>query len=297
MEPRLMKESHEDYTRMMRQRYARRPGRRARSVFLDEYCRSTGLERKYAVKVLGGKRRPGRRRGDPPSREIYTASDVKVLKAVWMGGGAAVWQTVFWGHAGVVAGLVGERRRIAKISAAQIDRELAPYRSKGRRRRVGSGTLAAMQREIAVRCETVVRDSASSEIEEALPFTLRKLDFDNGLEFLNGYFVGHFKAREPKVESSRSRPYRKNDNAHIEQKNYTHVRLLLGDDRFDRRELVEPRNEVLKEWSQWNNLCGAQRRLLRKERGADGRVRRHPLRCPSRMRHHAGDCQPPRRTG
>ena len=49
---------------------------------------------------------------------------------------------------GVVASLVGaasrrvgERRRIAKISAAQIDRELAPYRSKERRRRAGSGTL------------------------------------------------------------------------------------------------------------------------------------------------------------
>jgi hypothetical protein len=71
-----------DYTRMMRQRYARRPGTRARSVLLEEYGWSTGLERKYAIKVLGGKRRQGRRRGDPLSREIYTASDVKVLKAV-----------------------------------------------------------------------------------------------------------------------------------------------------------------------------------------------------------------------
>lgn len=300
---------------------------------LDEYCRSTGLERKYAIKVLGGKRRQGRRRGDPPSREIYTASDVKVLKAVWMAAGQpcgkrfsgamlALWLGSWERRHGELE--VGERRRIAKISAAQIDRELAPYRSKERRRRVGSGTLAAMQREIAVRCEpwcetvpgaleidtvalcggsmsgaivwgldatdiysgwTEVRAvwnrggqatrERTSEIEEALPFTLRKLDFDNGLEFLNGHFVSHFKAREPKVELSRSRPYRKNDNAHIEQKNYTHVRLLLGDDRFDRRELVEPLNEVLKEWSQWNNLYGAQRRLLRKKRGADGKVRRH----------------------
>ena len=114
-----------------------------------------------------------------------------------------------------------------------------------------------------------------SEVEEALPFALRKLDFDNGTEFLNAHFISHFRAHEPKVELSRSRPYRKNDNAHIEQKNYTHVRLLLGDDRFEHLELVEPLNEVLREWSLWNNLFGAQRRLLRKERRPDGKVKRH----------------------
>ena len=64
MEPRLMKESHEDYTRMMRQRYVRRTGKRARSVWLDAYCQSMGRDRKYAIKVPGGKRRQGRRRGD-----------------------------------------------------------------------------------------------------------------------------------------------------------------------------------------------------------------------------------------
>ncbi len=54
---------------------------------LDEYCQSTGLDRKYAIKVLGGKRRQGRRRGDPPLREIYPESNVKVLKGVWMSAG------------------------------------------------------------------------------------------------------------------------------------------------------------------------------------------------------------------
>ncbi|MBK8036772.1 MAG: hypothetical protein IPK22_06485 [Verrucomicrobiaceae bacterium] len=114
-----------------------------------------------------------------------------------------------------------------------------------------------------------------SEIQAALPFAITKLDFDNGTEFLNAHFITHFKAQEPKIELSRSRPYRKNDNAHIEQKNYTHVRLLLGDDRFEHYELVEPLNEALREWSLWNNLYGAQRRLLRKERQPDGKVKRY----------------------
>jgi hypothetical protein len=114
-----------------------------------------------------------------------------------------------------------------------------------------------------------------SDIQATLPFAIRKLDFDNGTEFLNGHFITHFRAQEPKIELSRSRPYRKNDNAHIEQKNYTHVRLLLGDDRFDHHDLVEPLNELLREWSLWNNLYAAQLRLVRKERQPDGKVKRY----------------------
>src|SRR5690606_15381666 len=47
----------------------------------------------------------------------------------------------------------GQRERLLGISAAQLDRVLAPHRSGGRRRRIASSALAAMQREIAVRCE------------------------------------------------------------------------------------------------------------------------------------------------
>jgi hypothetical protein len=113
-----------------------------------------------------------------------------------------------------------------------------------------------------------------TQIEEALPFTLRRLDFDNGTEFLNAHFISHFKAREPKVELSRSRPYRKNDNAHVEQKDYTHVRLLVGDDRFDHEDFVEPLDEVLTLWSPWNNLYSSQRRLVSKQKDASGKVKR-----------------------
>lgn len=51
METRLMKTSLPDYTRVMRGRYARRWGKRARGALLDEHCQSTGLERKYANEV------------------------------------------------------------------------------------------------------------------------------------------------------------------------------------------------------------------------------------------------------
>jgi hypothetical protein len=114
-----------------------------------------------------------------------------------------------------------------------------------------------------------------AEIHQGVPFPIRSVDFDNGTEFLNAHFISYFRQRAPEVTLSRSRPYHKNDNAHIEQKNYTHVRQLLGDDRFADFELVEPLNDLLIHWSLWNNLYGAQRRLLHKERDAHGKIKRY----------------------
>lgn len=328
-----MNGSIEDYTRAMRGRYLRRRGRQARTLLINEFCEMTGLERKYSIKVLGGRRRTGgigRGRGRPG---VYLAGDVEVLKGVWLAAGQpcgkrlagemlGVWLCSWEKRHGALP--EAQAARLARISAAQIDREMAPFRCREKKRRIASATLAAMQREVAVRCEPWVESTPGAleidtvalcggsmagaiiwaldatdinsgwtevravwnrgalatrerllELEGALPFAIRKLDFDNGTEFLNAHLVGHFRGREPKVELSRSRPYRKNDNAHVEQKNYTHVRQLLGDDRFEHQELVEPLNEALAAWSLWNNLYCAQRRLLRKERLADGKIRRH----------------------
>lgn len=49
-----------------------------------------------------------------------------------------------------------------------------------------------------------------------------------GIEFLNWHLVRYFQERPKRVGFTRSRPYHKNDNGHVEQKNWTHVRQLLG---------------------------------------------------------------------
>jgi hypothetical protein len=67
---------------------------------------------------------------------------------------------------------------------------------------------------------------ALEEIAQALPFHLLGIDTDNGSEFLNGH-VGCWCARR-QIQFTRGRPYKKDDNAHIEQKNWTHVRKLMG---------------------------------------------------------------------
>jgi hypothetical protein len=93
------------------------------------------------------------------------------------------------------------------------------------------------------------------DIEHGIVFPILGFDCDNGSEFLNHHLVKYFTDR-PKnpVMFTRSRPYQKNDNAFVEQKNWTHVRQLLGYDRFDKPELVGLINDLYKnEWSLFNN--------------------------------------------
>jgi len=68
-------------------------------------------------------------------------------------------------------------------------------------------------------------------IREGLPFALRALDVDNGTEFVNARLIEYCLNRG--IELTRSRPYRKNDQAWIEQKNGAVVRKLLGYRRFE----------------------------------------------------------------
>ena len=81
-------------------------------------------------------------------------------------------------------------------------------------------------------------------IEQALPFTLRGFDCDNGSEFLNYHLLRYFTEHPEKPQFTRSRPYKKNDNAHVEQKNWTHVRHLFGYDRLDNLALVSILNAL-----------------------------------------------------
>ena len=92
------------------------------------------------------------------------------------------------------------------------------------------------------------------DIERNLPFKLRGFDCDNGSEFLNHHLVRYFSGRRVPVSFTRSRPYKKNDNAHVEQKNWTHPRHLLGYDRLDNPALLDLINDLYaNEWSLYQN--------------------------------------------
>jgi hypothetical protein len=120
-----------------------------------------------------------------------------------------------------------------------------------------TGTLAALQ-----------------DIEASLPFSLLGLDSDNGGEFLNHHVLHWLQKRPRPVFMTRSRPYKKDDNAHVEQKNWTHVRQCFGYERHDNPELVEPMNGLVKgAYGQLLNYFHASLKLERKEHVA-GKLRR-----------------------
>lgn len=86
---------------------------------------------------------------------------------------------------------------------------------------------------------------ALKDLEARLPFALLGLDSDNGGEFLNHHVMHWLQKRERPVFMTRSRPYKKDDNAHVEQKNWTHIRQWFGYERHDNPEVLEMINELV----------------------------------------------------
>jgi hypothetical protein len=95
------------------------------------------------------------------------------------------------------------------------------------------------------------------DIERHLPFPLLGLDMDNGSEFLNHYLLKYFLEQHPRATSfqlTRSREYMKDDQAHVEQKNWAFPRQLFGYERFEFLELVALINDLyINEWSLLKN--------------------------------------------
>ena len=104
-------------------------------------------------------------------------------------------------------------------------------------------------------CWTKSADSVKAKIksiEKSLPFKIKGFASDNGTEFITHDLHEYFMMRDEPVEFVRRRAYKKNDNAHVEQKNWTHVRELFGYERFEDPELVGLMNEIYQAY--WNPL-------------------------------------------
>jgi hypothetical protein len=114
------------------------------------------------------------------------------------------------------------------------------------------------------------------DIELVLPFPLLGFDCDNGGEFLNYHLHRHFAERKQPVHFTRSRAYHKDDNAHVEQKNWTQVRQWLGYDRLDNPKVVPLLNNLYtKEWRLFHNFFCPSVKLIAKERIASKTIKRH----------------------
>jgi hypothetical protein len=316
-----------EYLQLQQTRYANRPGRKARSLLLDECATLTGLGRKHLIKVLGG-RLPvggqpatgaGLRRGRPPAYgEI-----LPLLKALWLVSEQPCGKRLkpilrdwipYWekAHGRLPA---ATHRLLRRVSPAQLDRLLAPHRARAGPRHRGLGGDGTLKAQVPLRTgpwevsgpgwteidsvahcggsmagsfwwTTTLTDistgwtqqhpawnkgqhstaEALSSMENNLPFPLLGVDSDNGPEFLNWHLLTLWRDRVPAIDITRSRPYHKNDNAHIEQKNRTHVRQLLGEDRLDDPALAPLLIELHTLWSDFHNFFLPTLKLIKKER-------------------------------
>lgn len=117
---------------------------------------------------------------------------------------------------------------------------------------------------------------ATRDVEASLPFELLGFDTDNGSEFLNWHLLHHFQERPKAVNFTRSRPYKKDDNGHVEQKNWTHVRRLLGYERLEDPELLEPINALYRKcWEPLHNYFLPSAKLAKKNREGAKVKRQH----------------------
>ena len=114
--------------------------------------------------------------------------------------------------------------------------------------------------------------AALDEIRQALPFRLQGIDSDNGSEFINDHLYRYCQAQG--IQFTRGRPYKKDDNAHIEQKNWTHVRKLVGYGRYDTPAAVAALNALYRhELRLFQNLFLPSVKLVSKTR-VGARLRR-----------------------
>lgn len=114
------------------------------------------------------------------------------------------------------------------------------------------------------------------DIEDSLPFPMLGFDSDNGNEFLNHHMWKYCTNRSIPVQFTRSRPYHKNDNAHVEGKNWTHVRQWLGYRRFDDPRIVDLLNNLYKnEWRLFQNFFMPSVKLKDKKREGSKIIKVH----------------------
>jgi hypothetical protein len=131
-----------------------------------------------------------------------------------------------------------------------------------------------------------VMKDAFKRIQNRLPFVVVEIHPDNGSEFLNDHLVRFWQAAFPGARLSRSRPWQKNDNRFVEQKNNTLVRAYLGHDRLDTVEQTILLNQLFEKMGLYYNLFQPVMRLQEKQalpaNGRQPRIKRKfgPARTP-----------------
>ena len=330
----MSREIKSDLLPKLQARYAKR-GKEGKSRMLDEMCEDHGYDRKYAIKLLGN-RLPGPSERPRPGPVLQYSAIEPVVRVIWLAAeqpcgkrlapALKTWLPHYEKRYGKLSNK--QRKQLRDISAATVDRMLAPTRAKHRPRgrngtkpgsllktqipiRTGSWDISKpgyMEADTVAHCGTSLAGDfiwsvtftdilsgwtegravwnkgaegvlrATRDTEESLPFAMLGFDSDNGSEFLNYHLLRYFTERTKAVKFTRSRPYHKDDNAHVEQKNWMWPRQLLGYQRLENPELVQPICKLYKDaWGPLHNFFVPSQKLVEKWRdGSHWRKRYEP---------------------
>jgi hypothetical protein len=327
-------------TRQMARRY-QLGAKKEKGLMLDELCALTGWSRRHARRALQLAAGPSPNRRRAPRERIYGPEVLGPLRRVWaaLDGPSGKRLAPFMSE--IVAALerAGElglepeiRAKLLRMSAATIDRALAPDRKRLQvKGRSGTKPGSILKRQIPIRtfaqwddrrpgfCEVdlVAHDGGSpfgefchtldltcvntgwtemralrtkaqrwvrealADIAKDLPFPLLGLDSDNGSEFINVELFSW--CAERGITFTRSRPYRKNDNCFVEQKNWPVVRQQVGYLRYDTPEELAVLAELYSHLRLYVNFFQPQMKLVSKTReGAKVTKRYDTARTPYR---------------
>jgi transposase InsO family protein len=298
--------------------------KRGKSRILDELCANTGWHRNHARKALKASLQPKIVAARSPRPVTYGPDVIAALTICWtvLGMPAGKRLAPMLGELVAVLRHFGElsitedtAALLVSMSAATIDRRLAPERAKYQfRGRVGTKPGSLLKSQIPVRTwaewddavpgfveiDTVFHDggnrggghaftltvtdiatgwtesrsmpdrmakhilAALNHIAAAMPFPILGIDSDNGSEFINDDLLQW--CRERKITFTRSRPGNKNDGCHVEQKNWTVVRTVVGYYRYDTAAELLLLNEIWQLQSKLTNYFHPQQKLVSKVR-------------------------------
>ncbi len=133
--------------------------------------------------------------------------------------------------------------------------------------------------------------NAIDQARSRFPFPVKGLDADNGSEFINATLAGYCQQR--RITFTRCRPYKKNDQCHVEQKNWNVVRRWTGYSRYEQWGSVLALNEIYQTLSDYQNYFQPSVRLLSKERhGAKVKKTYDQARTPFRRLMERDDIKP-----
>ena len=234
-----------------------------------------------------------------------------------------LWLPYYGRHYGQI--LPTQKKLLASISAATLDRLLADCKARARRGKNGTRPGSLMRHQVPIQGEVwdeqrvgfLEADSVAhcgsslagdfiwsltytdlactwtegravwnkgahgvleqtKNVEKTLPFPILGFDFDNGSEWLNWTLIKYLQVRPKPIRVTRSRPYHKDDNAHVEQKNWMWPRQLLGYGRLEDQSLLLPINALYAEaWGPLHNFFLPSMKLVKKWREGSRWVRRH----------------------